>query len=168
MNRYELGCKGIRLPEPKNAVGLYRSVIVIEGLFRSRLLISGHGPWADGQAIKGKLGEDLSLADGKAAARLVGLGILATIDKTVGLGRVVSLVKALGMVNSTPTFVEQPAVIDGFSELMFEALGPEHGIGTRSAVSMISLPFGIAVEIEAEFIIMPLWLWTIQKFLGWK
>jgi YjgF/chorismate_mutase-like, putative endoribonuclease len=167
MNRYRLGRMGIELPEPKKAVGLYRSTVVIEGLFSSRLLVSGHGPWADGKATKGKLGENMSVQDGRAAARLVGLGILSSIDHEVGLGRVTGIVKALGMVNSTPTFVEQPAVIDGFSELMIKAFGHKRGIGTRSAVSLTSLPFGIAVEIEAEFIIKPLWLWKIQRLFGW-
>ncbi len=166
MNKNELARRGIELPVPKRAVGLYRSTRVIEGLFSSRLLVSGHGPWLKGnRPIKGKLGEDIQVLEGSEAARQVGLGILASIDAEVGLGRVLGIVKALGMVNSTPDFEEQPAVIDGFSRLMVEVFGEEQGIGTRSAVSMMSLPFGIGVEIEAEFIIKPLWLWKLEQFL---
>ncbi|RTL36739.1 MAG: RidA family protein [Candidatus Melainabacteria bacterium] len=168
MNRQQLAQKGILLNAPKRAVGLYAGTRIVEGLFSSRLLVSGHGPWSDpATAIKGKLGKDLSIIQGQDAARLVGIGILSTIDHEVGIERLIGIVKALGMVNSTPDFADQPAVIDGFSQLMLEVFGPENGIGTRSAVSMASLPFGIAVEIEAEFIIKPLWLWKIQNFFGW-
>lgn len=169
MNRQKLARMGIELPVPKQAVGLYRSTAVIEGFLSSRLLISGHGPWTDNTtAIKGKLGEDTSILSGSDAARQVGLGILASIDAEVGLDRVIGIVKAYGMVNSTPQFVEQPAVIDGFSRLMVEVFGEKRGIGTRSAVGMMSLPYGIAVEIEAEFIIKPLWLWKLQHLFGWS
>lgn len=166
MNKQQLAIKGIELPDPKEAVGLYRSTVVLEGLFSSRLLVSGHGPWVNAStAIKGKLGRDLFVVLGQDAARHVGLGILASIDADVGLDRVIRIVKAFGMVNCTPDFQEQPAVIDGFSKLMVEVFGEENGIGTRSAVGFASLPFGIAVEIEAEFVIKPLWLWRLEKLL---
>lgn len=168
MNRQQLEKQGIVLPPPKLAVGIYAATRVVEGLFHSRLVVSGHGPWVDEETpILGKLGELLTIREGQEAARLVGLGILSTIDAEVGLGRVIGIVKALGMVNSTPDFVRQPAVIDGFSELMLEVFGPKNGLGTRSAVGYTSLPYGIAVEIEAEFIIKPLWLWKLQNFFGW-
>ena len=81
-----------------------------------------------------------------------GLAILATLRDQLGsLDRVKRLVKTLGMVNSTPDFPDHPKVINGYSELMAEVFGPEHGIGARSAVGMGSLPGNIAVEIEAIF-----------------
>jgi len=168
MNKKQLAARGITLPEPKKAVGLYVSTLVIDGWFKSRLLVSGHGPWVDGKPIIGKLGKTMSIIDGRYAARQVGLGMLASIEAEVGLDRVVGIVKALGMVNSTADFQNQPAVIDGFSELMVEVFGKKNGIGTRSAVSMMSLPFGIAVEIEAEFIIKPRWLWLLERFVNWS
>ncbi len=141
---------GIVLPEPKEPVGIYKSLIVIG----NRLLVSGHGPWIKGEPITGKLGADMSVEQGRNAAYHVGLGMLSTIEHECGLNKVVSLVKTFGMVNATTEFGQHPAVIDGFSKLMFDVFG-ERGIGTRSAVGLISLPFGIAVEIEAEFEINP-------------
>jgi len=168
MNRQQLEKQGIFLPPPKLAVGVYAATRVVEGVFGSRLIVSGHGPWIDEETpITGKLGQSLSVRQGQEAARLVGLGMLSTIDAEVGLGRVIGIVKALGMVNSMPEFGQQPAVIDGFSRLMLEVFGPTNGLGTRSAVGYTSLPFGIAVEVEAEFIIKPLWLWKLQNFFGW-
>lgn len=116
------------------------------------LYVSGHGPLRpDGSAHLGKLGADLDIAAGQAAARQTGLAILATIRSHLGsLDKVVRLVKALGMVNATPEFAEHPRVINGFSDLMVEVFG-EPGKGARSAVGTGSLPDGIAVEIEAIF-----------------
>ena len=114
---------------------------------------SGMGPKkADGSYVRGKVGTDLSLEDGKAAARLTGINILAAVRDNLGsLDKVVRLVKVLGMVNCPTTFTEQPAVINGFSELMVEVFGPGAGKGGRSAVGMGSLPGNIPVEIEAIF-----------------
>ncbi len=138
---------GIVLPKPKEPVGLYVSTLVVG----NRLLISGHGPWLDGKPVTGKLGADMSTFDGHKAAYQVGLGMLASIESEIGLDKVVRLVRTFGMVNCIAEFTNQPAVIDGFSELMAAVFGAEMGVGTRSAVGFMSLPFGIAVEIEAEF-----------------
>lgn len=116
------------------------------------LYVSGHGPLrSDGTLIVGRLGDDLDVAAGHAAARQTGLAILATLRSHLGsLDKVARLIKVLGMVNSTPEFGEQPKVINGFSDLMVEVFG-EPGKGARSAVGMGALPGGIAVEIEAIF-----------------
>ena len=114
--------------------------------------VSGHGPVkADKTLITGRLGADLTIEQGKVAARQVGLAILSTLHSEGLLDRVRRVVKVLGMVNSTSEFTEHPAVINGCSELFAEFWGAEHGIGARSAVGMGSLPGNIAVEIEAIF-----------------
>jgi enamine deaminase RidA (YjgF/YER057c/UK114 family) len=101
--------------------------------------------------MKGKLGADLDTEEGKLAARQVGLTMLSTIKTHFGeLKKIKRLVKVLGMVNSTLNFDQQPAVINGFSELMADVFGKENGIGVRSAVGMI-LPSNIPVEVEAIF-----------------
>src|SRR5262249_21345006 len=116
------------------------------------LYVSGHGPLrSDGTMIVGRLGQDLDVLSGQAAARQTGLAILATVRAHLGsLDKVVRLIKTLGMVNSTPEFGDQPKVINGFSDLMRDVFG-ESGVGARSAVGMGALPGGIAVEIEAIF-----------------
>ena len=116
------------------------------------LYVSGHGPlMPDGSMITGKVGAEMDLDAGKAAARQVGLAILATLRSHLGtLDKVTRLVKSLGMVNCTPDFAQQPIVINGYSELMKDVFG-DPGVGVRSAVGMGSLPGNIAVEIEAIF-----------------
>jgi enamine deaminase RidA (YjgF/YER057c/UK114 family) len=115
------------------------------------LYVSGQGPrQLDGSQITGKLGAELDIEEGYAAARQVGLTMLATIKEHYDLSKVKRLVKTLGMVNSTLDFDQQPKVINGFSDLMVELLGDDLGKGARSAVGMI-LPNNIAVEIEAIF-----------------
>jgi enamine deaminase RidA (YjgF/YER057c/UK114 family) len=117
------------------------------------LYVSGHGPLKpDGKLIEGRVGADLNLQQGKDAARVVGLAILATVRNTLGsLDKVKRLVKTLGMVNCTPDFRDQPLVINGFSELMAEVFGDDAGVGARSAVGMGSLPSQIPVEVECVF-----------------
>ena len=139
----------LELPTAPKPVAVYRPLVLANGL----AYVSGHGPLkVDGSVIKGRVGADLDLAGGKAAARQVGLAILATLRSELGsLNRVKRLVKTLGMVNSAPDFYDHPKVINGFSELMVEVFGPENGIGARSAVGMGPLPGNIAVEIEAIF-----------------
>ena len=139
----------LELPTAPKPVAVYRPLVLANGL----AYVSGHGPLkVDGSVIKGRVGADLDLAGGKAAARQVGLAILATLRSELGsLNRVKRLVKTLGMVNSAPDFYDHPKVINGFSELMAEVFGPENGIGARSAVGMGPLPGNIAVEIEAIF-----------------
>ena len=139
---------GLSLPPAPNPAGVYKPVLVV-GKF---LYVSGQGPiLPDGSMIKGKVGADIDLAQGKLAARQVGLTMLSTIKTHFGeLKKIKRLVKVLGMVNSSPDFENHPAVINGFSELMSEVFGPDNGVGVRSAVGM-TLPTNIAVEIEAMF-----------------
>jgi enamine deaminase RidA (YjgF/YER057c/UK114 family) len=117
------------------------------------LFLSGHGPSpVDGKPVVGKVGQDLDVKQGNAAARNVGLRILSVVRAELGsLDKVVRLVKTLGMVNATPDFKEQPQVINGFSDLMVQVFGEQAGKGARSAVGMGSLPGGIPVEIEVIF-----------------
>lgn len=139
---------GLELPPAPPPAGLYKPVFVVDNF----LYVSGQGPMlADGSLYKGRVGDNLTMEQGKTAARHVGLTMLSTIATHFGdVDRIKRLVKTLGMVNSHPDFGDQPLVINGFSELMAEIFGPENGVGVRSAVGMI-LPSGIAVEIEAMF-----------------
>lgn len=137
-----------QLPPAPPPAGLYKPVIVTDGY----LYVSGQGPMLkDGTYLTGRVGEDLDLEAGKAAARQVGLTMLSTIETHFGsVDQIDRLVKTLGMVNSTLEFMDHPLVINGFSELMAEVFGPDRGVGARSAVGMI-LPGHVAVEIEAIF-----------------
>ena len=102
--------------------------------------------------MPGKVGADMTVEQGYAAARFAGLNLLSTVRDTLGsLDEVVRLVKVLGMVNCTPDFGRQPEVINGFSELLVEVFGEERGKGGRSAVGMASLPGNMPVELEAIF-----------------
>ena len=138
----------LELPAPPKPVATYIPAVQIGNL----LFVSGHGPLkSDGTMIAGRVGADMTLEQGKAAARQVGLAILSTVRNTLGnLDRVLRLVKVLGMVNATPDFKEHPQVVNGFSDLMVEVFG-DSGKGARSAVGMGSLPGNIAVEVEAIF-----------------
>ena len=137
---------GIDLTAPSNPIANYVPAVRVGNL----LFLSGHGPrrGSSPDMITGKLGADLSVEEGYEAARLVGIQLLASIQRETGsLDSVERCVKALGMVNGTAEFDQQPAVINGFSDLMVEVFG-ENGKHARSAVGMGSLPNGIAVEIE--------------------
>ena len=117
------------------------------------LYVSGHGPNAatsSGLRVAGKLGADMSVAEGQAAARSAALSILASVKRELGdLDRVKRVIRLFAMVNSTPDFGDQPRVIDGASDLFFELFG-EAGCHARSAVGMAALPHGMAVEINCE------------------
>ena len=134
-------------PAPKPA-GVYRPVLVV-GKF---LYVSGQGPMKnDGTPMLGRLGDNLITEEGKLVARQVGLTMLSSIQTHFGsLDKIKRVVKVLGMVNCTPDFTQHPLVVNGFSELMADVFGKEHGVGVRSAVGMI-LPDGIPVEVEAMF-----------------
>ena len=138
----------LQLPAPQKPAGTYIPVVRVGNL----IYVSGHGPLrADGTSIAGVVGGDLTEEQGKEAARAVGLCILSTLKHHLGsLDKIVRLIKVLGMVNAAPSFEHHPAVINGFSDLMVEVFG-EAGRGARSAVGMGSLPFRIAVEVEAIF-----------------
>jgi enamine deaminase RidA (YjgF/YER057c/UK114 family) len=139
----------LELPPAPKPVAVYKPLVVVGNL----AYVSGHGPLrSDRSLITGRVGADLTLDQGKEAARQVGLAILATLRSELGsLDRVGRVIKLLGMVNSTDNFLDHPKVINGCSELFVEVFGPENGIGARSAVGMGSLPGNIAVEIEAIF-----------------
>jgi enamine deaminase RidA (YjgF/YER057c/UK114 family) len=139
----------LELPPAPKPVAVYRPLVICGNL----AYVSGHGPLrADGTLITGRVGADLDLAAGQAAARQTGLAILATLRKELGsLDRVNRLIKVLGMVNSPSDFGDHPKVINGCSELFAAVFGTEKGVGARSAVGMGSLPGNIAVEIEAIF-----------------
>ena len=138
----------LELPPAPSPGGVYKPIVIAGNM----AYISGHGPvLPDGTMMTGRVGGDLDLEGGRAAARQVGLAILATFRVQLGsLDRVKRVIKSLGMVNCTPDFGEHPQVINGYSELMGEVFG-EEGIGARSAVGMGSLPGNIAVEVEAVF-----------------
>lgn len=120
----------------------------------SRGIIAGHGPQnLDGALAQplGKVGRELTVEQGYAAAKLTALSMLGSLQRALGdLDRIAHWVRIFGMVNSAPGFVRQPAVINGFSDLILELFGPEAGAHARSAVGMAELPFGIPVEIEGE------------------
>jgi enamine deaminase RidA (YjgF/YER057c/UK114 family) len=143
----------LELPPAPKPVAVYRPLVIVDRM----AYVSGHGPVKTDQSlITGVVGRDLSLEEGKAAARQVGLAILATLRTQLGnLDRVKRLVKVLGMVNSAPDFYDHPKVINGCSELFADIWGMENGIGARSAVGMGPLPGNIAVEIEAIFELHP-------------
>lgn len=136
---------GIELPTPTEPVANYVNAVRVGDL----LYLAGKGPTrADGSQITGKLGRDLSIEEGYEAARLTGINLLAVLKAELGdLDRVKRVVKAMGMVNSDPEFASQPAVVNGFSDLMVEVFG-DKGRHARAAVGMAALPGNIAVEID--------------------
>ncbi len=124
-----------------------------------RAFVSGHGAQeSDGSlaAPFGRVGDQVSVEEAKELARKTALSILASLKRELGdLDRITGWCRVFGMVNSAPDFHLQPAVINGFSELILELFGPEAGRHARSAVGLAALPFGMAVEIEAEVLIRP-------------
>ena len=140
---------GLQLPPAPSPMGVYKPCLV-DGKY---LYVSGHGPvLEDKSLIVGRVGDTLTLDEGKAAARQVGLTILSTIRTHLGtLDKVKRVIKVLGMVGCTPDFEKHPYVINGCSELFAQVWGDDNGIGVRSAVGMGSLPGNIPVEIEALF-----------------
>jgi len=136
---------GITLPEAAAPVAAYVPVVVMGKIAH----VSGQLPFVDGQLVTGRLGEDVSLAQGQAAARACGLMILAQLKNAgIALDRVERIVKLGAFVNSTGDFTDQPKVANGASELMFDVFG-EAGRHARAAVSAPSLPLGAAVEVDA-------------------
>lgn len=139
---------GINLPEAPAAAANYVPFVLMDKL----LFISGQLPMRDGApACQGKLGGDLGIEEGQQAARLCAINILAQAKAALGdLERIEQCMRLNGFVNATPDFSEHPAVINGASDLIADALG-ERGRHTRIAVGCGSLPFGVAVEIDAIF-----------------
>lgn len=139
-----LAAAGYTLPEPTEPVATYVTWRQVGDV----LYLSGHGECGDDYTT-GKVGRDLSVAQGAASAEQVGLCMLATIRSAAGeLSRVKQFVRILGMVNASDDFTDHPAVVNGFSDLMVVAFG-DAGKAARGAVGMASLPSNIAVEIEA-------------------
>lgn len=142
---------GITLPEPAAPVASYVATAEHGGL----LHISGQLPFVDGQIVKGRLGESVTLDDGVNAARACGIMILAQARAALGsLERVERVVKLGGFVNSTGDFVDQPKVVNGASDLMMAVFG-ENGRHARSAVGVPVLPLGAAVEVDAILAVRP-------------
>ncbi|SHM04681.1 RidA family protein [Roseibium suaedae] len=143
-----LASMGVILPTPATPVANYVPFVQTG----QQLFISGQLPMnPDGLQYAGKVGDSLSLEQGRAAARLCAINLLAQAKAATGdLEKIVRLVKIVGFVNSTPDFTDQAQVINGASDFMVEALG-DKGRHARSAVSAASLPFGAGVEIEAIF-----------------
>lgn len=137
---------GLELPPAPKPAGVYNPLVQVDRM----AYVSGHGPLKpDGTLITGRVGDEMDADQGKAAARQVGLAVLATLKAQLGsLDRVERVVKVLGMVNSTADFEQHPFVINGFSELFVDVFG-ENGRAARSAVGMGSLPGKITVEVEA-------------------
>ena len=120
----------------------------------TRALFSGHGPThADGSLARpfGKVGGDVSVEQAHASARLTALAVLGSLKRELGdLDRIAAWLRIFGMVNSAPDFNNQPAVINGFTDLVINVFGAEKGAHARSAVGMAELPFNMPVEIEGE------------------
>jgi enamine deaminase RidA (YjgF/YER057c/UK114 family) len=139
---------GVTLPDAPAPAANYVPYVVVGDL----VFISGQISMADGALITGKLGADLDVAAGAAAAKTCAIGLLAQLKAACGgdLDRLKRAVKLTGFVNSTAEFTDQPKVVNGASDFLVEALG-EAGRHSRSAVSAASLPLGVAVEIEGIF-----------------
>lgn len=151
---------GIELPDTPPPIANYVPAVRTGNL----LYLSGLGPAAraDGSALIGKVGSDLTREEGYEAARLTGINIISRMKGELGdLDRVKRVVKLLGMVNSDPKFNQQPAVVNGCSDLLVEVFG-DKGRHARSAVGMASLPNDIPVEIE---VIIEIEDWRVEDEL---
>lgn len=138
---------GIVLPTPSKPVANYVPWVRTGNL----VFISGQGALKDGKLeYTGKVGDTLSIEDAIASARLTAINVLAQLRDACGgdLDKVMRVVKLLGFVNCTPTFGDQPKVINGASDLMVEVFG-DRGRHARSAVGAPALPFNLSVEVEA-------------------
>ncbi|WP_309667626.1 RidA family protein [Tabrizicola sp.] len=139
---------GVTLPDAPAPAANYVPFVVTGNLVH----ISGQISQNEQGLIKGRLGADLAVEQGAEAARRCAISLLAQLKKACGgdFSRVTKAVKLVGFVNSTADFVDQPKVINGASDFLVAVLG-DAGRHARSAVSAASLPFGVAVEIEAIF-----------------
>jgi enamine deaminase RidA (YjgF/YER057c/UK114 family) len=149
-----LAALGLQLPAPLQVPPGVKLPFQFVRVAGTRAFVSGHGPQnADGSISTplGKLGRELTVEQGYQQARNVALAVLGSLKRSLGdLDRVRQWNRVFGMVNSAPGFNKQPAVINGFSDLILELYGPEAGGHARSAVGMAELPFDIPVEVEAE------------------
>jgi enamine deaminase RidA (YjgF/YER057c/UK114 family) len=138
---------GIVLPEPGVPVANYVTARRAGNL----LFLSGHVSRRDGNVATGKLGETMTSDEGYALARAVAIDMLANARSVLGALDDVGVVKLVGFVNSSPDFADQPAVVNGASDLLVDVFGAERGRHARSAVGVNALPLGAAIEIEAVF-----------------
>jgi len=135
---------GLELPPVFPPAGNYVGCVVVGDIVN----VGGHGPVNGDEIIVGKVGGDLTVDDGRRAARMTALSMMATLRAELGsLDRIAQIIKVFGMVNVAPGFDRTPTVIDGCSDLLVDIFG-DRGRHTRSAVGLAELPFGIAVEIE--------------------
>jgi len=145
---------GLELPPPLAIAAGVRLPFAPVRIVGDRAIVSGHGPQnADGSSAGpfGKVGAEVSVEEAYAAARGTALSIVGDLARALGdLDRITAWVRVFGMVASAPGFDRQPAVINGFSDLVLDIFGPGVGAHARSAVGMAELPFGLPVEIEAE------------------
>ena len=139
---------GVTLPDAPAPAANYVPFVVVGSLVH----VSGQISQAGGALIKGRLGDGLTIEEGAAAARTCAISLLAQVRKACGgdWSRLVRVVKLTGFVNSTADFTDQPKVINGASDFLVAVLG-DAGRHARSAVSAVSLPLGVAVEIEGIF-----------------
>lgn len=147
-----LAAAGISLPQAPAPAANYVPTVLAGTL----LHVSGQIPFrADGSLVKGRLGQDMDIEAGQAAARLCAIGILAQAKAALGsLDRVVRVVKLGVFVNAIADFTDQPKVANGASDLMVEIFGPA-GRHARSAVGVPCLPLGVAVEVDAVLEVQP-------------
>lgn len=142
---------GITLPTPAAPVAAYVPTVEAGGF----LYVSGQVSFVDGELVKGRLGENVTLEEGVTAARGCGLMLLAQAQAALGsLDRIARVVKLGAFISSTPDFTDQPKVANGASELMVAVFG-DAGKHSRSAVGVPVLPLGCAVEIDAVFALHP-------------
>ena len=139
---------GITLPVAPAPAANYVPFVVSAGM----VYISGQISQTPEGLTKGRLGDDMDVAQGAAAAKSCAISLLSQLRSACGgdFGRVVRAVKLTGFVNSTPDFTDQPKVINGASDFLVAVMG-DAGRHARSAVSAVSLPLGVAVEIEGIF-----------------
>ncbi len=153
-----LEAMGLELPPPVKAPPGVRLPFRPVRVVGDRALVSGHGPQnPDGTSSGpfGKVGAEVSVEEAYEAARRTAVSVLGSLARELGdLDRITAWVRVFGMVNSAPGFASQPAVINGFSDLIIELFG-EAGAHARSAVGMAELPFNLPVEVEAEVLIRP-------------
>jgi enamine deaminase RidA (YjgF/YER057c/UK114 family) len=149
-----LAVLGLQLPQPLKLPPGVKLPFPWVRIVGSRALISGHGPTdVEGNLAQplGKVGLEVSEEQAYLAARLTGLAILGSLQRELGsLDRIACWTRIFGMVNSAPGFTKQPAVINGFTDLIVDVFGAERGAHARSAVGLAELPFRIPVEIEGE------------------
>ena len=154
-----LAALGLVLPAPIQVPPGVRLPFADVRIRGNRAYIAGHGPQHPDGSLAGpfgKVGAEVSVDEGYQAARLTALSILGSLQRALGdLDRIAAWLRIFGMVNAAPGFAQQPAVINGCSDLILEVFGPDIGAHARSAVGLAELPFRLPVEIEAEVEIIP-------------